>query len=99
MTTENSSRNYEAIFIFQDIAEEEIQKFKDQLISDFEKRNVTVVSNEDWGLRPLFHETNHHTRGKFYYYTISAPPQAMQQITNDINVNAGIIKSMVTRIQ
>ncbi|MCB1146954.1 MAG: 30S ribosomal protein S6 [Leptospiraceae bacterium] len=95
MSAEN--RNYEMVLVFQDSGEEELNRYQTQLNTDLEKRNITVKSSEEWGNRNLFHETNHHTRGKFYFYNITANPANIAQITSDINVNAGIIKSLVTR--
>ena len=91
-------RNYEMTVIFNDSDPELFEKSKNMLETSFQKRNVSISEKEEWGSRKLFHAIDHIEKGHFNYLTFTTSPDKINQLNADINVNQGILKSMICRV-
>ncbi|MBV6494893.1 MAG: 30S ribosomal protein S6 [Turneriella sp.] len=93
-----AQKNYELILVLSDKNADEKTHARDEVESSLTKRGAEVSQKEDWGARRLFHLAKKQDRGHYFYYNFKAEPSAIQQITGDLRVNAGVIKSMITAL-
>ena len=92
-----STQNYELVLIFSELDATALEKAREGVKASFEKRKATVTEAKELGNRPLFHEKNHLKRANFNTWKFNAPSENVKQLTNDLNVNSDVLKSMIVK--
>ncbi len=88
------TRNYEAILVLEKSTEE----YQKAIESTFQKRNSSVTSKQEWGIRDFFHPIKHKTQGFFTYFKLTIPVDSVNLLYQDFNINTNILKCMITKI-
>lgn len=91
-----AKKNYELVLVLTDTNADEKTRAKDEAEASLAKRGAEIAQKEDWGARRLYHLANKQDRGHYFYYGFTSEGSAIQQINNDLRVNAGVLKSMIT---
>lgn len=89
---------YEMSFVLIDTDNAALDAIREDVKSSLGKRNAKITKAETMGTKPLFHEKNHHQRGNFNCWHLSAPKESIGQIQADINLNSKILKAMIVKI-
>lgn len=88
-------RNYEITTVYRTNAVEEANNsFKESLA----KHSVTIVSEEDWGNKRLWHPVDGQENGHFNFFKCTAAPSTIEKIEKDARINQNILKTMVIKI-
>ncbi|MCX7632996.1 MAG: 30S ribosomal protein S6 [Turneriella sp.] len=91
-----AKRNYELVLVLTDKSGEEKNRARAEVEAALEKRGAEITARDDWGARKLYHRAKKQDRGHFYYYSFRSDGQTIAQINNDLRVNAGVLKAMIT---
>lgn len=93
----SSMNNYEMVLILAEADAATITKNREEIQATLTKRKASVNNMNEIGGQRLFHEKNHQKTGNFNVWNISAPPESIQQINADLNVNTSVLKSMIVK--
>ena len=94
----NTLEQYEMTFVLIEKDAATLETQREEIKNNLNRRNVEVSKVDLLGNKPLFHEKNHHKRGNFNCWQVSAARGSIQQMRADLNVNANVLKSMIVKI-
>ena len=91
-------REYEAILVLKDVNTQAQEKFVDSIQKIFSKRNISVKSQESWGIRKLFHPVVKEEKGEFQHFLFKATGEDISALQSDLKLDLNILKCFITRV-
>jgi len=88
---------YELVFIAKEADAATLESVRTGIKEILAKRNAEITKMNELGSKKLFHEKDHHKRGNFNCWNITAPKNMIQTINNDLRVNTNILKSVLVK--
>jgi len=95
---QTASEQYEMTFVLIEKDAATLESQREEIKNNLGRRNIEVAKADMLGTKPLFHEKNHHKRGNFNCWVLTAPKDSITQLRTDLNVNANVLKSMVVKV-
>ncbi len=72
---------------------------KEKVKSILQKYNVSIVSEDQWGVRRLAYMIQGEKDGFYVLTTLDAQPDTIQKITNDFRLQSDILRFLFVRIK
>ncbi len=89
-------REYEAVFVFR--AEDELFNQGKNLVQEqFKQSNVSIVKEDDLGVRDLAYSVKSEDRGHYYLYVTQAESETMNQLNESIRLVEPVLKHLFVR--
>jgi ribosomal protein S6 len=88
---------YELTFVLIEKDAASLEGIREEIKGNLVKRNVQINKADIIGNKPLFHEKEHHKRGNFNCWALTAPSESIQQVNFDLNLNMNVLKSMIVK--
>jgi len=96
MPSEN--RRYDLVLVLSTEAEDERRA---KIVSDVEAQIAgaggEVARNDDWHLRPLAFEIDHHTEGEYHMLQFSAPTSVLESLSHNLRIDDAVLRFRVIR--
>lgn len=90
---------YEHISILKgSITDEEVNKELENFNTFFEKNNITIIENENLGLRKLAYEIKKNKQGYYLRYKIKAEDSKISELENYVRRNENVIKFITVKV-
>lgn len=92
-------RLYETIFITRsDLSEEEHEALAAAIKEVVTSHSGEVVKEEDWGIKSLAYEVDHHQKGHYHLLQFRGDGAALDEMARNYRYNESIIKYMTIRL-
>ena len=96
MPSEN--RRYDLVLVLSTEAEDARRA---KIVSDVEAQIAgaggEVARNDDWHLRPLAFEIDHHTEGEYHMLQFSAPTSVLESLSHNLRIDDAVLRFRVIR--
>ena len=96
MSPDNTSRIYEAVFIYR-IGEGSLSQGKTHVTTEFQNIGLKVLNENDMGERSLAYEIKKNDRGHYIRYDVEASPDMIQQAERALKLKPEILKYIFFR--
>ncbi len=88
-------RKYEITTVYRpNVVEDSKISFRETL----SKYSVKVHSEDEWGIKKLWHPVDGCDTGFFHFFQCEAEPSVVPMIEKEVRINQNILKSMVVRV-
>lgn len=91
-------RNYELAYIANpDLDEEALNSLEERIQGWIEAQEGKILEVDRWGRRKLAYPIQDYLDGFYYFLSVELPGSGPSAIEQDLNVNEGILRFMITR--
>jgi small subunit ribosomal protein S6 len=92
-------RLYETIFITRpDLSEEQAAGVVDAIKGVVTGHGGDVVKEEDWGVKPLAYDVDHHSKGHYHLFQFRGDGPLLGELERNYRYTESIIKFMTIRM-
>ena len=92
--------NFEAVVLLSpEISSSVRSSCLDNLKKIINEKSVTIVNNEDWGLRDLSYKINHYSKAFYNFYQIEIEGEKIESIKKALNQDENFIRHLFVRVE
>ena len=89
-------RKYEMMIIY-DISEESKENTNSFVKENFEKNNINIINETDFGLRELAYSINEKTKGHYFIFDIESDQKSLPPMEKKIKLNKNILNYIILK--
>lgn len=77
----------------------ETESLVDKVKALLQKYEVTITSEEPWGIRKLAYEIKGAREGYYFFAAIDAKPEAIETLTKELKLVQDVLRIMFVRVE